>query len=251
MKPSPRRLLILLGSMFAAGWCGSASAATTWMINFSSATGNDITSGQATALGLEPGTYQNVRTSASGANGGTGINTTISLAEIGGTATWQSWYQLNQLTNLGQPYATFIGGGYQIGSTGQQVIVNLTGLDSWMAANNFTSYEVILHYAGRSDVSKSLVTTDNIVSFTTSAGTIYDDITVTGQGTGSPALWKGVGTTQTFNTAQLGISVGYIAGGNDTDRAAGLAAIQIIGVPEPGLAMLGCLSLTGLLRRRR
>lgn len=217
-----------------------ASAATTLMVHFGSVAGNDLTAGQATTLGLD--LYQNVRT---GTTNAAGTTATISLDGITGSVTYADYWQSTQLTNLGQPYATAIGG-RQIGATGNAATVSLSGLDTWMTANNFTSYQITLYYAGQTLASENLASTSQAVSFLSNATTSYDTITVGAHGTSNTAFWSGTGTTQTFTGDTLAISMKYI-----NNQPHGLTAIKIVGVPEPSAAVLGGLGLLALLRRRR
>ncbi|MGC4014903.1 MAG: hypothetical protein QM755_10375 [Luteolibacter sp.] len=171
MLPSAPSLLRHAAFAVVLGCASAASAATTLMVNFSSVAGNDITSGQATTLGLD--LYQNVRTNVTLAAGTT---TSISLDGITGSVTYADFFQQNQLTALGQPYATLLGGA-QIGSTGNEAVVSLSGINAWMTANNFTSYQVVVYYAGRSAASENLASTSQAVSFVTTSSTTYDTIT--------------------------------------------------------------------------
>ncbi|BCU75758.1 hypothetical protein [Luteolibacter sp. LG18] len=217
-----------------------ASGATSLLINFSSASGNDMTIGQANTLGADA--LQNVRT---GTTNAAGTTATISLDGVTGSATYADYFQASQLANLGQPYATFIGGA-QIGSTGNEAAVSISGLNAWMTANNFTGYQVTLYYAGRSLASENLASTSQAVTFVTSSGTSYDTVSVLAHGTPSnTTFWSGTGAVQNFNSDTLSISVKYLS------QQSGLAAIKITGVPEPSAALLGGLGALALLRRRR
>lgn len=218
----------------------SAVAATTLMFKFSSEAANDLTPAQATTLGLDA--YQNIDCNPAG-------TFALSLDGITGSATCADYWQNGHLTALGQPYSSVIGG-RQIGATGNQAVISLSGLNGWMATNSFSSYQVQVYYAGSSTTSENLVSTANVVSFINGSGTTFDTITIVPDGgTPSTSRWSGTGTVQTFTADTLTIDANYI-----NDQAHGIAAIKIVGLtsaPEPSTAMLGGLGLLGLLRRRR
>lgn len=240
MKPLPN--LALRAAFAAFVFSALPAAAATLMVNFSSVASNDITSVQATTLGLDFANVQNVRTG-TGAAGGT--TASISLGGITGSVVYADYWQSSMLTNLGQPYATVVGG-RQIGATGNQAVISLTGFSAWMTANSYTGYQVLVYYAGQTLGSENLATTPNTVSFTTGSGTVSDVIAVGAHGTSSAIQWSGTGTLQSFTDDTLTITSKYI-----DNQPHGIAAIRIIGVPEPSAALLGGIGLLCLGRRRR
>ena|SRR5690606_13601260 len=223
----------------------TAGAANVLMINFSSASGNDMNATDATTLGVD--LYQNVRTNATNSAGTTAA---ISLDGVTGSVTYADYYQQNQLAQLGQPYATLVGPN-QIGSTGLSVDITLN-LATWKVNNSATSYRVTVFYAGRSADSQTLMTDDTPDVFLT-GGLVNtsDTVTVTGNGgEGFTGLWRGIGESQTFTSDTLDIEMNYL-GGTSVAFQAGISAIKIEAIPEPS-TWLAC-SLGGLLllRRRR
>lgn len=215
-------------------------AAHVLLINFSTAQGsNDITEPQAEALGADA--YVNVLTA-----GPQRPTAAISLEGVTGGVTYSDWYQQSQFANLGQPFATLVGGD-EIGNTGLSVDITLD-LGTWMTDNGFTSYSVTVYYAGRSEVSELRMTDGTPdVRFT---GGITDTVTVTTRGTTLTEYWGGNGANHTFTSTTLGIQMDYLSG-IDGNEQAGIAAIRIQGVPEPTAPLLGAMGALTLLGRRR
>lgn len=232
--------------------CALSPAAQVLMINFSSASGNDMNATNATALGVD--VYQNVRTG-TWSSSGVSQTATISLDSVTGSVNWADYYQANQLSALGQPYATFVGARLIASGTGAgqnlSVLINLD-LDSWMTTGDYTSYKVTLYYAGRSAAAETLMTDgDADVHFDDGTTTADDTMTVALHGSGSyPAFFGGIGEVHEFSGSDLEITMDYL-GGTSSGYQAGISAIKIEAVPEPSAALLGGLGVLALLRRRR
>ncbi|MBN8459064.1 MAG: PEP-CTERM sorting domain-containing protein [Verrucomicrobia bacterium] len=239
----------LLTTAFCAATVLSASGAQILMVNFSSATGNDMIAADATALGVDA--YQNVRTGSTT----TGVTATISLDGVTGGVSYADYYQANQKTQLGQPYATLVGAKLITAGTGSGSNLSVSialDLGTWMMTGDYDSYKVTVYYAGRSAGSETLMTDlDTDVHFSDGTLTPDDSVTVVKRGSGTyAAYWGGTGVTHEFAGSNLTIKMDYL-GGTSTGFQAGISAVKIEGVPEPAAVMLGGLGLLTLFRRRR
>jgi hypothetical protein len=239
----------LLAAAFCAATALSASGAQVLMVNFSSTGTNDMIAADATALGVDA--YQNVRTGTTG----TGVTATISLDGVTGGVSYADYYQANQKTALGQPYATFVG--TKLITTGTGSGANLSvrialNLSTWITTGDYDSYKVTVYYAGRDAGSQTLMTDATAdVSLTDGATTADDTVTVLLNGASpNTAFWGGKGATHEFTGTNLTIDMDYL-GSQAIGYRAGIAAVKIEGVPEPTAALLGSLGLLSLLRRRR
>lgn len=221
-----------------------AFAAQVLLINFSSAAGNDITSPEATTLGAEA--FVNVRT-----------NATFGLDGVTGSVASGDYFQQHQKAELGQPYATLLGG-KKIGGSDFQATISLN-LASWMATESYTGYEITIFYAGRSLFAEGLMTDSVSRKVHLSDGTnIADDYVTTvvkRGGVDRPEFWGGTGDVLTgFEGSNLTINMDLISVPENTNfnETAGIAAVMIKGVPEPSsAALLGLGGIALILRRRK
>ncbi|WP_193210664.1 PEP-CTERM sorting domain-containing protein [Luteolibacter marinus] len=227
----------------------AGSAAQVLVVNFSSASGNDMSAADATALGAD--LFQNVRTGSTT----TGTTATISLAAVTGGISYADYYQQNQNLALGQPYATLVGAKLITSGTGagSNLSVNIDlDLGAWLTAGDYSGYKVTVYYAGRSAGAETLMT-DSTADVHFDDGTLTPDDTVTLSHHGaSPntAFWAGIGHEHQFTGTNLNIQMDYL-GGTSSGFQAGISAIRIESVPEPSVALLGAIGILGLIRRRR
>ncbi len=198
--------------------CLPLHAAPSLLINFSSADTNDLTPAEAAATGADA--YTNVRT---GSVNPAGATAAISLDGVTGSVVYPDYFQQNQKSHLGQPYATLIGAA-RIGSSGNSVTLSLD-LSQWLAANGFSSYQVTLYYAGRSASSEALMTDSTPDVFFNE--TKSDIVFVTGRH--SSGYWKGNGQTHAFTGSDLAIRMNYLG----EKQEAGVCAVRIDGVAQP------------------
>jgi autotransporter-associated beta strand protein len=209
----------------------SAIANNLLMVNFSSTGSNDLIAADATALGVDA--YQNVRTGTTG----NGTTAAISLDGVTGGVSYADYYQANQKTALGQPYATLVGAKLITAGTGsgsnRSVSIALD-LSDWMTAGDYTSYQVTVYYAGRSAAVETLMTDATAdVHFSDGTLTPDDTVTVVKRGSGTyAAYWGGIGASHEFTGSNLTINMDYL-GGTSSGFQAGISAIRIQGFPVP------------------
>lgn len=118
----------------------------------------------------------------------------------------------------------------------------------------YASYDVYVYF-GSDDETRTGTVTDGT--------TTYSFDVLDGQVAGSNALFAQTVDTGSGNpeanyavfsglsSSSLTISTHFRNAAGDADDYGGIAAIQIVEVPEPSIAFLGGLGLLGLLRRRR
>lgn len=218
--------------------------ATSVLINFSSAPGNDI---NAPVAGVDLANILNVRTNS------TSYNTAVAIGpiqDITGTAFHSDYFQQSQNAYLGQPYATLIGAYPWAQGATDQVVISLD-LGDWLANGSYSFYEVTVYVAGRDANTWDLVTapefsegfkfTDGVI---TEYGSLTSDVVHTDSG-----YWGAYTQAIELNGSDFTFSMAAL--GNNIQT--GVAAIKITGIsaiPEPSTALLGGLAALALLRRR-
>lgn len=173
----------------------------------------------------------------------TGVATSINITTSSNSGTWSQGGHPGQDTD--GSYNKELLNGYLNGTGANSTSVTLSGIPS-----TWTSYDVYVYFASDNYTRTGTVTDgtttysfgvlDNMVA---GGNALFTQTTDTG--TNYPEANYAVfsytsGTSQTFSTS-------FTTAG----EYGGIAAIQIVGVPEPTAALLGSLGLLGLLRRRR